>query len=312
MNDGARAVVVGIDIIDADMAALRWAVAEAALREAPLRIVHSYSRTQDRQFTTATRLAAVDASPAHARAESVLDAAARRCRLLSPQLLVSCVASEGTAAAVLLAEARQASLVVIGSRKLDALGSLLLGSTGQAVAERAPCPVVVIGEQPPKNSAGGGRVVVGVNLDEDDSTVLAFGFAQARRHTAVLEVVVCWKPDLMSAASLLYEAVAAEQATVEDLLDDRLTPWRERFPDVQVSQVVLEQRPVAGLVARAAGQRLLVVGRRGIHPLQAPLLGAVNLGVLHRSQCPVAIVPTVAADAGHPHSVRSLGRQPTS
>ena len=68
-----------------------------------------------------------------------------------------------------------------------------------------------------------------------------------------------------------------------------------------VLRTVLEQRPVPGLVAAAADQELLVVGRRGSHPLSGPLLGAVNLGVLHRSRCPVAIVPVaVSAEPAEP------------
>lgn len=55
-------------------------------------------------------------------------------------------ALKGTAADVILrvAEVREVDLIVVGSRGLGALASLLLGSQSQDVIQRATCPVLVV------------------------------------------------------------------------------------------------------------------------------------------------------------------------
>ena len=50
----------------------------------------------------------------------------------------------GDAATVILEEAQNADLVVVGSRGLGGLMSIALGSVAARVSQRADCPVVVI------------------------------------------------------------------------------------------------------------------------------------------------------------------------
>lgn len=287
-----RTVVVGIDGVNDDAQALRWAVTEAGLLAAPLLIIHAYGGLPGTEQVSAAHGRSADATAqAGAAARAVIDEAVRRVRALSPDVSVSGEAVAGDPASVLLRKAYQAQMIVLGSRRLGAWGSFLLGSTGQAVAERALCPVILVRADPQPETAG--RVVVGVDADEE--AVLAFAFGHAHRRHAGLEAVACWKPNLLSATSLLEETAAAERAAVAQLLEQRLQRWQQRFPDVPVTRTVLERRPVAALVSAAAKQQLLVVGRRGSHPVSGPLLGSVNLGVLHRCQSAVAIVPVVGA-----------------
>lgn len=51
---------------------------------------------------------------------------------------------EGSAAQLLLDAAWGASLVVVGSRAMDAIAGTLLGSVGQSLAQHSPCPVLII------------------------------------------------------------------------------------------------------------------------------------------------------------------------
>jgi nucleotide-binding universal stress UspA family protein len=52
-------------------------------------------------------------------------------------------AVEGPAAAVLTDSARDADLLVVGSRGHGGFTGLLLGSVGQQLAHHSPCPVVI-------------------------------------------------------------------------------------------------------------------------------------------------------------------------
>jgi nucleotide-binding universal stress UspA family protein len=62
------------------------------------------------------------------------------------QPVVTCEgrAIEGQPAGVLLKEAEQADMIVVGSRGHGGFANLLLGSVTQQVVHHAPCPVVVV------------------------------------------------------------------------------------------------------------------------------------------------------------------------
>ncbi len=49
--------------------------------------------------------------------------------------------------------------------------------------------------------------------------------------------------------------------------------------------------PIAELVAASKDADLIVLGSRGISPIQRLLLGSVSSAVLHHAHCPVVVVP---------------------
>ena len=57
---------------------------------------------------------------------------------------VETVVREGAPVGVLLEEAQDADLLVVGSRGLGGFRGLLLGSVSQQCAHHAPCPVVIV------------------------------------------------------------------------------------------------------------------------------------------------------------------------
>jgi nucleotide-binding universal stress UspA family protein len=79
-----------------------------------------------------------------ATAEGHLADAVDEVRAISKGLDVTTEAVEGQAAAVLLHAARDADLLVVGSRGLGGFRGLLLGSVSQQCVDHAPCPVVVV------------------------------------------------------------------------------------------------------------------------------------------------------------------------
>ena len=138
-------IVVGVDGSDGGTAALEFAAAEAALRNARLRIVSAWevpAAVYGSGFTPPMDAGTLDAFGA--RAQQVADDASATVKKLQPSLEVEAVAVAGQPADVLLEQGADAELIVVGRRGLGGFKTLLLGSVSQQVVHYAACPVVVV------------------------------------------------------------------------------------------------------------------------------------------------------------------------
>jgi nucleotide-binding universal stress UspA family protein len=133
-----RDIVVGVDGSDASMDALRWAVREATLRYAPLRIVHVSSAGAE----------AGPASPVAGERRPAghvpIMAAARAETDRRPSLEATGDVLFGHVAGHLIEAAATAQLLVVGARGGGGFTGLLLGSVSSQCVMYAPCPVAVI------------------------------------------------------------------------------------------------------------------------------------------------------------------------
>lgn len=137
-------IVVGVDGSDRALAALRWGVAEAALRGWPVVAVHAYSTPVAGLERIATSSPVLDLAPS---AKAVLDEQLRRARHASDlprDVPVDTVVAEGGAAAVLVETALPGDLLVVGARGHGGFAGLPLGSTSGHVVRHATCSVVVV------------------------------------------------------------------------------------------------------------------------------------------------------------------------
>ena len=292
-------VVVGVDESAGADQAVTWAVDEARSRGVGLRLVCGYGTAlTSASITVFGSLPPGDSTIARDFTADVLAKVAARVRESAPDLDVSTHVVDDEAARALVDESTRASLIVLGSRHLASVGSVLLGSVSAAVSARAACPVVVLrGVAGPATEHA--AVIVGVDGHPGSEDVLEFSFDYASRRSVPLRAVLCWHPDRLSQMMWRAEPPAPEHAHA--WLSEALAGWREKYSDVVVDSGVLREHPVAGLVAASSAQHLLVVGSHGRHAFAGTLLGSVSQGVLHHATCPVALVPaTMHMWAGGP------------
>ena len=135
-------IVVGIDGSRASAKALRWAVAEARLRGGSVRAVYAWSFPfRGGEIAHLAAKAAHDAL--QQEAEQLAQTAVREA-MGSDADTVECVVEEAPPVQALTTAARDADLLVVGSRGLGGFTGLLLGSVSTQCAQHAPCPVVII------------------------------------------------------------------------------------------------------------------------------------------------------------------------
>jgi nucleotide-binding universal stress UspA family protein len=255
-----RPVLAGVDLSAPSLAAVRWAAREAGRRDTTLRLLHA---------------CVFEGGPAHEHEELLLEhiyrwlhRAAVVARDWAPGVRVETAVRLGLAADLLLEEAADAALVVLGSHGLGGLRGALIGSVALRVAAEAPCPVVVVpGHQPART----GPVVAGIDRTESSEHALRFAFEEAVATRAPVLVVH-----------------AGEDGTE---LGTRVAGWRRKYPDLEVrTQVVPERVPSRALLDAAPDARLIVVGTRGRGPVAGGILGSTGNALLSHAACPVAVV----------------------
>lgn len=135
-------ILVGVDGSEASFEALRWAVCEARVHGSVVEAIHAWRFLNI--GATGFGATALDGEEVESAARvelastvAVVDADG----LVSPivQTLVC-----GHAASVLVEAAKDAELLVVGSRGRGGIAGLLLGSVSREVAHHASCPVVIV------------------------------------------------------------------------------------------------------------------------------------------------------------------------
>ena len=145
-------IVVGVDGSPGSLAALRFALAEARLRDATLVAVHAWVfplveapepfllELPGPQVDTLAQVTAAVALQSEERLVRALQEVAPEADGVEVERRVT----EGNAAAVLIEASKDADLVVVGSRGLGGFSRLLLGSVSRQCVSHASCPVVVV------------------------------------------------------------------------------------------------------------------------------------------------------------------------
>jgi nucleotide-binding universal stress UspA family protein len=281
-------IVVGVDGSESALDAVRIGAGEAALRRRPLRLVHAFVWALMRVPLGPHPLGPPDGGFRN-EAKRLVAAAVDEAKKAAPEVAVTSEIVAGAAAPVLLDQAREASMVVLGDRGLGGFTGLIVGSVAVQVASHATCPVLVAkGEQHPS-----GPIVVGVDGSEVSDRALGFAFEEASLRGAPLVAVHAYRYPVSGEPGDMLPLVHDEDelaAEEERGLVEATAGWSERFPDVEVNRRVLRAGPAKALVDESERAQLLVVGARGRGGFTGLLLGSVSQAVLYHSRCPLAIV----------------------
>jgi nucleotide-binding universal stress UspA family protein len=132
-------IVVGVDRSDSAKAALAWAVRQAGLTGAEVDAVAAWLPLV--QFGWAPPS---DGPGPREAAETALDEAIDDVRLEALGVVIRPVVVRENAARALLDAAKEADLLVVGSRGHSGFTEALLSSVGQHCVHHARCPVVVV------------------------------------------------------------------------------------------------------------------------------------------------------------------------
>ncbi|WP_433917956.1 universal stress protein [Streptomyces canus] len=285
--DGRGAIVVGVDPDPSKRLALAWAVDEADRRGLPVRLVHAQGvptggyRTGEARPSWEEWNRTLHEAGAEALKEAVAFVESRR-----PTVEVSTLLAEGEPAWVLREEARDASLVVVGSWHLSTRREMFTSaSTALPLSAHAPCPVVVVPE-PEHITQEPAYFVVGVDGSPHAAAAVDWAFEEAALRGAVLRALYVWHPPLLG--------VLDEEAAVQEcrrVLSETVAGRTATHPGVELRHEVVLGHPVRVLTKASEHALGLVVGTRGHGGFTGMLLGSVSQGVLHHAHCPVITVP---------------------
>ncbi len=264
-SEQSGAVVVGIDGSDAAIGAALWAAREASIRDVPLRLIHA----------TDARCEPGGLDVGVEYGEQSLRAASAAVTALHLEVTVETALVSGDPSDVLIEASRDADLICLGSVGIGRLAAAILGSTADEVARNAGCPVAILrrgsrrGETPAQAS-----VVVPVNAAQEDELVVDTAMQIARHTGSPVLAVGVWRRDL---GELFY-----------DELDERVTAWKQRYPDVDIRAVSGRATITEFLADCTEPIGLVVIGEADTDQVPG-IVGPHSHALIDRGECSVLV-----------------------
>jgi nucleotide-binding universal stress UspA family protein len=195
----------------------------------------------------------------------------------------------GNVESILLQQAREADMLVFGSRGHGWAAQTFLGSVSQHLARHAPCPVVVVRKSANPDA---GRIVVGLDGSEESIAALRFACQRARLTNESVVALHAWKPGpvQLDHRGQLPDALADRSEAAEAALAEYVLAVHADHPTVTIERESVAMAPGLALTEASTNASLVVTGSRGHGALAGLLLGSVSHRVLLHAQCPVAVV----------------------
>jgi nucleotide-binding universal stress UspA family protein len=219
-------------------------------------------------------------------------------------LLPFCASSPGHGLHV-LAEQRQADLIVVGSSSRSGIGRVMLGDDTRASLNGAPCAVAVAARGYFEHPMPIATIGVGHDGSPESERALAAARAIAARNRALIRAL-----HVVMLPSYTFAGIAAPAVgeSVDALLEDARV-------EVEGLEGVAG-RAVYGLAGEelaSFGQEvdLLVVGSRNYGPVKRLMLGSTSNHLQRHARCSLLVLPRGAASEPD-HAQRSTFPQPSA
>lgn len=297
MTDNAadrRGMIVGIDGSEASEAALEWAAARTS-RFGPIRPVHSWDYPVS--VWAPSPFGPGFAPPIAEMTEAAQEAADKLVADLGDDVPCEApIVEHGDAGAVLVEAARDAELLVVGTRGRGPVRANLIGSVARHCADHTPVPLVIVPRPNAKVPAGPGeRIVVGVDGSENSLAALRWAVQNAP-DAAEVTAIAAWQtpvdgPILYGVNRFDLKALkAAARATVNEAADKICAELG--VDATHIAREIAEGDPRWVLLNRSDDADLLVLGQRGRTGLTHFFLGSTTTALVHRPHCPTVVVPS--------------------
>lgn len=285
----SRQITVGYDGTGPSSEAVKWAVEEAAVRGARLRIVSTYQIPVGGEAIFGWTATQAIASLTEATEMSLLGIKGALAAE-HPGLEITTEACAGPAATALVNDVQPDDLVVVGASSHVGAAAFWLGSTSRYVVRHCPCPVVVV--RGPASRGRPDRVVVGVDGSPASDRALQWAGEEADRHHVSLAVVHGWWYSYLTADGGSSQARELTQIDAACVLERAVELARGQF-SADVTGQLVEYSPVSALLDTVRDGDILVLGSRGRGAVMSSLFGSTVNGVLERCAVPVVVVRNV-------------------
>lgn len=282
-------MLVGVDGSAESEAAIRWAAAEAVMRDAPVTLMHVVT-----PVVVSWPVMPVQASITEWQEEN----AHRVIQHAQNTLLAGLGESEppkvhtevlhATVVTALSDATRDARMVVVGSRGMGVLERALLGSVSSGLVHHAHCPVAVIHADEAQAADPSSPIVVGIDGTPASERAVALAFDEASHRGVELVALHAWSD--VGVFPILGMNWHEYEEQGHEVLSERLAGWQEKFPDVQVRQRIVCDQPARWLVDESERAQLVVVGSHGRGGFTGMLLGSVSSAVARAAKAPVIVV----------------------
>nr|WP_324677402.1 universal stress protein [Mycobacterium sp. 663a-19] len=273
-----RPVVVGVDGSPAAIRAALWAVDEALSRDVPLRLLYAIEQPNAREAGPG------DLAHQLSVAETAVGRAVAAIEATGKPVKIETEIAQGPPIASLVRASAAAALVCVGAFGLRHFRPGRVGSTAEALAISAHCPVAIIRGHDGRGGRAEHPLVVEVDGSPDNGVLLGAAMEEGRLRNATVRAITCRRTARGDATTEGDDDRAARAD-----LDRRLARWKRRYPDLRVESAVVHGTLLEYLARNHRSVGVVMIGAHNRQHVRE-LVGPVGSAILQEADCSLLVV----------------------